>query len=385
MRAVIGDHILFDECIESFRKNNDRVVFEPYSYEEKISYIMTDFIIEDDIEIMDIHIYKSVEVSLPNAYSGFISMVRLPKWVMFNSESLFTTALSSIISFYTGRVVKSPRDNYLRNRDITEADLIMLAIQNPILIAGPGCTNVRLSKDELEKIKKDLNLLIHLLWELPIDKYRKFMNSIRLSALSIYSVRADFALGYYLMSSSIESIAQVAIKRKSKKHPYESKWKERAEIDSEFNMLFQAYKNERGYNKYLSERFAEFILKYCPIEEWNGLKHPMEESSKSLYYNNFDYNWITQKRWDEIYPEDLTEEEVKKLLEETYDYRSRFTHKGENPPHNLPNDTINRFFEVIHEYKHNTYKDVVLISYRLLSFINRRSIINYLEKISKNK
>lgn len=383
MRAVIGDHILFDECIDSFRKNNDRFVFEPYSDEEKISYIMTDFIIEDDIEIGDIHIYKSVEVSLPNAYSGFVSRVRLPKWVMFNSESLFTTALSSIISFYTGRVVKSPRDNYLRNRDITQEDLIMLAIQNPILIAGPGFRNVRLSKDELEKIKKDLNLLIHLLWELPINIYRNFMSSIRLSALSIYSVRSDFALGYYLMSSSIESIAQVAIKRKSKKHPYESKWEERSEIDHEFNMVFQAYKKERGYNKYLSERFAKFILKYCPIEEWKGLKHPMEESFKTLYDNNFNYNWITQKRWDEIYPEDLTEDEVKKLLEETYDYRSRFTHKGENPPHKSPNDTMNRFFEVIHEYKDNTYKDIVLINYRLLSFINRRSIINYLEKISK--
>lgn len=97
MRAVIGDHILFDECIDSFREKNDGFVFEPYSDEEKISYIMTDFIIENDMDIGDIHIYKSVEVSLPNAYSGFVSKVRLPKWVMFNSESLFTTALSFII------------------------------------------------------------------------------------------------------------------------------------------------------------------------------------------------------------------------------------------------------------------------------------------------
>lgn len=383
MRAVIGDHILFDECIDRFRENNDEFVFKPYSNEEKISYIMTDFIIEDDIEIGDIHIYKSVQVTLPNAYSGFVSKVRLPKWVMFNSESLFTTALSSIISFYTGRVVKSPRDNYLRNRDITEADLVMLAIQNPILIAGPGCTHVRLLKDELEKIKKGLSLLIHLLWKLPIDRYRNFMNSIRLSALSIYTMRSDFALGYYLMSSSIESIAQVAIKRKSKKHPCESKWKERSKIDPEFKMVFEAYKNERGYNEYLSERFTNFILQFCPIEEWKGLKHPMEELFESQYDNTFNHSWITKKRWDEIYPEDLTEDEIKKILKETYDYRSRFTHKGENPPHNSPNDTMNRFFEVIHQYEDNTYKERVLINYRLLSFINRKSILNYLEKISK--
>ena len=41
-------------------------------------------------------------------------------------------------------------------------------------------------------------------------------------------------------------------------------------------MVFEEYKKERGHNKDLSERFQEFILKYCPVTEWNKLKHPME-------------------------------------------------------------------------------------------------------------
>ncbi|MDM8129961.1 hypothetical protein QUW38_04055 [Clostridium butyricum] len=383
MRAVIGDHILFDECIDSFRENDNGFGFETYRDEEKISYIMTDFVIEDDIEVGDIHIYKSIEVSLPNAYSGFVSKIRLPKWVVYNSESLFATALSSVMSFYTGRSIKSPRDNYFHNREITHDELIGLAIKNPILVAGPGAVNRYISKTDLEVMMKDLNDIIKLLWKIPIDRYREFMYAIRLSALSIYNLRTDFALGYYLMASSIESIAQIAIKRKSKKHFCESKWSERAKVDPEFNIVFQAYKNERGNNKYLSERFAQFILKYCPIREWKELKHPMEELLKTPYENSFDYRWVTKKRWDDIYPEDLTEEEVKELLKETYDYRSRFTHLGKNPPHKSPNDTMNRFFEVVHEYNDNTYRDIVLINYRLLSFINRKAIINYLEEISK--
>lgn len=381
MRAVIGDHILFDECIDSFRENNDEFVFDSYSDEEKISYIMTDFIIEDDIEIGDIYIYKSVEVSLPNAYSGFVSKVRLPKWVLFNSESLFTTALSSIISFYTGRVVKSPRDNYFHNREISRDELIILAIQNPILVAGPGSVNRYISKADLEIMMKDLNEIINLLWKIPIDKYREFMYAIRLSALSIYNSRTDFALGYYLMASSIESIAQIAIKRKSKKHSYESKWKERAKGDPEFNIVFEAYKNERGNNQYLSERFQEFILKYSPIREWKELKHPMEDLLKTPYENSLDYSWITKKQWYEIYPEDLTNDEIKELLNQTYKYRSRFTHQGKNPPHKSPNDTMNRFFEILDEYKGDTYNKIVLINYKLLSFIDRKSIINYLQEI----
>lgn len=382
MRAVIGDHILFDECIENFREGNNEFLSIINNHEERISYIMTDFMLNEDIEIGDIYIFKSIEVILPNAYAGFISKIKLPKWVIFNSESFFTTALSSIISFCTGRVVKSPRDNYFNNREITDQDLVTLAIQNPILIAGPGCTNKILSKDELEKIKKDLKLVINLLRKLPIDKYRKFMSAIRLSALSIYNLRTDFALGYYLMASSIESIAQMAIKRKSKKHPCESKWKERARIDSEFKNVLEAYKSERGKNEYLTERFQEFILKYCPINEWDELNHPLEDTVPALNGNTVNISWATKKQWYEIYPEDLTEEEIKNLLHETYNYRSRFTHQGKNPPHKSPNDIMNRFFEIIHECKDNRFKDIVLINYRLLSFINRKSIINYLKQIS---
>ena len=306
----------------------------------------------------------------------------LPKWVRYDSESLFTIALSSVISFCTDRVVKSPRYNYFHNREISEDELISLAIQNPILVAGLGAANSYVSKSYLEEYIKEVDKTITLLWKIPIKKYKEFMYAIRLATLSLYNLREDFALSYYLMCSSIESIAQSAIKRKSQKHPCEAKWMKRAQSDPEFNMVFEEYKKERGHNKYLSERFQEFILKYCPVTEWNKLKHPMEERLNVVGSSIMDYKWITEKKTFEIYPDDLNQDEIKKLLSQTYNYRSRFTHQGINTPHEDPDDNINRFFQIIYKYDGNTFNRVKLINYNLLSFIDRKSIIKYLEETS---
>jgi hypothetical protein len=385
MRAVIGDYILFDECIDSFREDSNGFLGNSKEDVEKTSYIMTDFSIDADIQLEGIIIFKSMRVDLPNAQSGFISMVKLPDWVAFNSESLFATALSSVISYHTGRVVKSPRNNYLSNRKLNDNDLKSLAIQNPVLVAGPGCVNTYISKERLSIIEKELSEIIGLLWNMPTNKYREFMYAIRLSALSNDNLRNDFALAYYLRSSSIESVAQIAIKRKSEKHPLESEWKTRAESDPEFDAIFQAYTQQRGNNQYLSKRFQEFILKYCPTEEWNELRHPMETNLENPYSSTMDYSHVTKKQWYEIYPEDLNEDEIKELLRNTYVYRSRFTHQGKNPPHKSPNDMLNRFFEKIDEFDFDTYtyKSIVLINYNLLSFINRKSITTYMQEISR--
>lgn len=382
MRTVISDQTLFDECIESFRKEYNNYSPGLNENKERVSYIMTDFVIEDDIKIKDICIGKSMIVHLEHAYFGYVSKVVLPRWVGHNSESLFTIALSSIMSFYTGRVVKSPRDNLFSKREIREDDLKCLAIQNPTLIAGPGFVNNIISKADVEIMIKDLDDIINLLWEISIDKYRKIMYAVRLAALSIYNVRTDFALGYYLMTSSIESIAQIAIKRKSKKHLCEEAWSKRAENDQEFKMVFEAYKKERGNNQYLAERFQKFILKYCPISEWGKLKHPMEEVFRTSSEGNVNLGDFGEKQPGEYYPEDLQEDEIKEILNQTYNYRSRFTHQGKNSPHKFPSDRTYKFFEVA---KGDSFEEIKLINYRLLHYINKNSIINYLREIGQKQ
>ena len=89
-----------------------------------------------------------------------------------------------------------------------------------------------------------------------------------------------------------------------------------------------------------------------------------------------------RKKPFEIYPDDLNQDEIKKLLSQTYNYRSRFTHQGINTPHVDPDDNINRFFQIIYKYDGNTFNRVKLINYNLLSFIDRKSIIKYLEETS---
>lgn len=89
-----------------------------------------------------------------------------------------------------------------------------------------------------------------------------------------------------------------------------------------------------------------------------------------------------RKKWYEIYPDDLNQDQIKDLLSQTYNYRSRFTHQGINPPHEDPDDNMNRFFQIINKYEGNTFNRVILINYNLLSFIDRKSIIKYLEETS---
>ncbi len=45
-----------------------------------------------------------------------------------------------------------------------------------------------------------------------------------------------------------------------------------ARTNSYFDQIYKAYKEERGKNEYLGKRFVEFILKYCPPDEWEKLE-----------------------------------------------------------------------------------------------------------------
>lgn len=94
--------------------------------------------------------------------------------------------------------------------------------------------------------------------------------------------------------------------------------------DSEFKELLEVYKREHGNNNYLAERFTKFILEYCPVKEWQELKHPLNHVIQITDEQNMKFSWLTEKRWD-----------------------------------------------------------IALINYRLVSFINRKSIINYLKNITE--
>jgi len=133
------------------------------------------------------------------------------------------------------------------------------------------------------------------------------MQSIRMIHLAHLNKRGDFALGYYLLISAIEPVATSAIKRKAvaPKHELLDQWKEFAKTNTDLKDLFDAYQQAESNNKYIGKRFVEFVMKYCPPNNWYELEHPEENSisyTSEISGDLHDWSWVTKKQWYEIYP-----------------------------------------------------------------------------------
>ncbi|MBT2603950.1 hypothetical protein J7E55_13155 [Bacillus sp. ISL-53] len=387
-RAVSGDHVLFDECIPMFRPEKIKVYEEG---NELYGYLLLDFELTESLHFEYFIIEPTKKVMLPGAYKAFISRVKLPKWFEWDHNShLFTIGLASVISFVSGRPVKSPRDGYTSRKELDQRTLSELAIQFPILSAGPGAHDTRLSNESYTKLKEKLHEILILLYSVPYELYKTVMQSIRLVQLAQLNKRDDFGLGYYLLVSAVEPIATEAIKRKKvvSKNQIKEEWKDIAKKDEEFNDLLEKYQQELSKNRYIGKRFVEFIMHYCPPAQWFDLKHPHENMTEYVGdLTGQSQDWVTKKQWYEIYPDDLSDDQIRAILSDVYVHRSKFTHEGKNPPHRHPNSS-NRFFEEerIIEYVKgdHRYKEILLPNFQLISFIANRSIINYLkEKVEK--
>ncbi len=383
MRAVSGDRVIFKECILSFRPDKDIGDLKNEIVNKNSGYLLLDFNLNVDLNFGFFQIKRSLEVGLPGPRSAFISPVILPDWVEEFYSHTFTLGLASVLSFVWNRPVKAPRDGYMNGRtNISEFELEQLAILHPILTAGPGYSATRLSTATINEMHSNSKKIITKLFQLPYETYTEVMQSIRLIQLAYLNERDDFGLSYYLLISAIESIAVKAVKRKKTdvKHPKENLWKEMGEKDPEVKELLKLYKEARD-SKGLAKRFVNFILEFCPIDEWNEMEHPMQSTLSYIEEITGEKNdfWL-KKNFYEIYPEDLTADEINAVLMDLYKNRSAFTHEGKNPPHNDPYGP-EKYFErqgfINDEY---LYESRVMINYKLMCFITNRSISNYIFK-----
>lgn len=381
MSRFSGDHILFNECINAFRPNYNYTPNWPSPDIESQSIILTDFNLSTPWILPDCTINPSTHIRLPGAKSAFISSVKNPKWSPHYYSHLYGIALSAIISFSTGRTCKSTRDNRSPRLDDTSE----LSILHPVLTGGPGFTNYSLTQSTLEKYRSETAALITKLQKIPYKHYLIAMQAIRLVHLSKINKRDDFGLAYLLIVSAIESVAKHAIPRKkvAAKHPKESEWQALASTNKDFSELLSAYKEARGLNGYLKERYTIFIKEFSPISTWESINpHRFQEMIDNLDEINpsNDMDSVTQKKAWEKYPSDLDENEITKMLFDSYAHRSLFIHRGEQPPHSTP-ESNDRFFQ--NHIIPNGDLDVtqLLPNYNLLENIARHSITNWLNTI----
>lgn len=384
-RAVTADHVLFDECLSIFRPQKIEEIEDTNSI---IVYLLLDFRITEELKFEYFKINPTIEIKLPGAYASFIAPVQLPKWFEVNNNAhLFAIALASVFSFVTSRPAKAPRDGYITWREHLDMNALQeLAIQFPVLTAGPGAHDTSISKETLGRMYAELNETFKMLYAMPYEHYLNAMQSMRLVHLALLNKRDDFGLAYYLLVSSMETVAKKAVKRKDfvSNHPKESEWKELGKTNEDIKELLSLYKAQRSQSQFLGKRVVEFIMKYCPPDQWLDLKHP--EANRASYFEELSgqkNDWYLEKQWYEKYPEDFNETEIRKILNDLYVHRSKFTHEGKNPPHKNPN-SHNRFFDnqtiVVESNEGYTIEDIILPNFQLVSFIAKRSIRNYLQE-----
>lgn len=380
-RAVLGDHVLFRECMFYLRKDLylEKQRFLESTDKRTFSCISTTFHITKIWDLGDFSISPSHEIMLPAARKSLISFIENPVWITkagFEHPLLFGEVLSCLISFVSLLPVKSPRDSH--QLDIQSLDSIPnscvedVALTLPFIWAGTGAHKSRLTEDEEDKLIDELRELIFTLNNIEEKWYSYGLEVIRLVHLSILVKRDDFGLAYLLLVSAIEAIAQKAIKRDSVKetHPKEKEWNEIASNNDEFKEVLKAYKDIRGRNEYLSKRFTEFILKFCPPDEW--------EDIVVSEYDSLDREWSDFMQGSQ-HPSLMEVEEIKDILSKAYDYRSRFVHNGTQPPHKYPNNPLNKFFEVIQNYDSYPYETQISPNYELMLAIAKHSIIKWLK------
>ncbi len=379
-RAVTADHVLFNECIEVFRYVDDRN--GTFNHGKSKSYLLTSFEIPEMWQLPHCTVNPSKRVSLPREFTAFVSCIDNPDWVGSINSHLYGLALASIFSFASGKVCKSTRDDYLNNRDeLNDEALLYLALHHPVPIAGPGNVGSNLSSQRLKEFHRRIFELITRLEKLPQAKYEIMMRAIRLVHLSISNKRDDFGLGYLLIVSAIESIAQHAVKRDKVKeaHPSEDIWSQKAKEDDAFDELLTAYRESRGQNKYLKARYIEFVIKFAPVKDWEQLVPPpfmeragyIEESSPQHRLDHV----LRRNPWEK-FPVDLSIEKIHEILSNSYKHRSLFVHQGIQPPHMEPIPSGRFFQELIS--KDGT---ILLPNYELLLGIAQRSISCWAESL----
>ncbi|MFC4103629.1 hypothetical protein [Paenibacillus xanthanilyticus] len=399
---IADDHILFKECVPIFRVGGERTPTRYADDDEmraatldKGVFVLTDFNLTKAIDFGDFKVLESKEIRMAGPYCAFISEIIPPARIRHKREAnLFAIAFSAVLSFATSRPVK-PLRNLMYSND--ESKFHVLAQNFSVVVAGPGAHVYNLSDDEINLFAEKTASLIELLVTVPYDKYQDLMQAIRLVQLSLLTRRDDFSLSYYLLISAIESIAQIAVKRdKVKKKDSKEKtnvWEELAKNNPDIEELYSLYKDARGKNHYITERFVKFIIDNCPHSFWEQLPHPREKEEalmREIWGDSFAEDFTLRSPLD-VHPSELNEELVHEILANMYDFRSAYTHRGTETPHTDPIGMYHSFEwhtvpgEIDPDSGRQQAKVMLLPNYRLVNFIAVTCIFGYARKLAGKK
>jgi hypothetical protein len=130
------NHLLFQECIEVFRNNGQKVFIHDSISKEIYGVILSPFKISKEWDLKHCIIYPTQEVVLEENYRAYVSMVKISERIDLFKSHLYTNALCSILSTVAEAPFKSPRDMfYLRELpNVTHERLIYFAMTHPVFL-----------------------------------------------------------------------------------------------------------------------------------------------------------------------------------------------------------------------------------------------------------
>jgi hypothetical protein len=153
-------------------------------------------------------VLESGQVDFTPPFGSFVSPVTLPSWIGGCEGHLFGNGLAAVLSFATGRAIKSACESVGDFQDLRGNSFHRTALQLPFALSGNTAPDWRLAPETADDLCSKAADAIKVLKGIPYECYSQVMPSIRLVQLAHLNVRHDFGLGYYLLASAIETLAQ---------------------------------------------------------------------------------------------------------------------------------------------------------------------------------
>ena len=387
MRPFIADHVMFDECIAELRLLLGSQQDPPPDAEATTGYLLFDFDFRQTMHYGPFTLLPTKAIDLHGPYRAYVSSLQLEPMHHFRDGKRFAIALSTVLSFASGHVVKASRTEWQTIGIPIKHALEEAAQMFPVLFAGPGAHTTGVSKEMQREYVENAYSVLKMLSSLDDNRFFFFMRALRMIQLANENLRGDFSLAYSLLIAAIEAVAQRAISRKkvARKYEREGAWSCRARKDTEFREVYAEFKKLLDSNRFLKKRFVSFILEYCPLQDRDNLPHPYKEMNdyhEEIFGSKHSETFL-QDRWDTIKPAQLDLASARRLLEDAYNSRSQFIHSGK-PPRNQDPGSHSHYFEQIFEANEKGFRTVIVPTYRLLDYIARRSILGYLRALDSD-
>ena len=360
MRAVPADQVRFHEAIEAYTATPISGLLElaPSPALVRI-YLLSNLAFPESAQTQKFTIHPSLESALVPGRSAFITPVDVLVPVgHIDAEAVAFyagQAIAAILSLATERIFVSPRDDrYVGDIQINEGMLTELAIQFNVVVAGPGAVMPRVSPARMGVLTERVQGLVRSLEAIDVDKRRRVLQAARLHHLAQQFVREDFELGFALIVASIEAMAGLAISRESvfSHLQYSSVEEEvRAFCESRGGEVGGWFKMKIRDQALLKKKFVIYIMKYAPVSRWEEVRHSLSDlmESRPPEWPSSPTNDATRKAWFELYPDDLSAEDIEAILARSYDDRSVFLHTGARSSHQYPTG-LERFFTIVDEF-----------------------------------